>query len=126
MRIPAVAVALVALTFPLAACSGDDEFPRAEFVTQVTKGGVDKAVAECTYDNIKSDKAIMADLVKADGPNDNISARTDEKMSRVVARCLLAVDAERSATTTTEKPKAGKTTTTEKKSSKTTTTTRKN
>ncbi|MFN8052933.1 MAG: hypothetical protein U0Q22_15920 [Acidimicrobiales bacterium] len=114
MRPPAVVSALVVLVVTVCTatgCSGDDVFPRDQFVREVTKGGVDKSVAECTYDNIKSDKAIMADLVKADGPNDNISAKTDEKMSRVIARCLLSVDAD--TTTTTKKP--SRTTTTAKK-----------
>ena len=85
-------------------CGGDDVFPKAEFVEQVTANGVSEPVADCTYDRMKSDTAVMDDIVKADGPNSKISAATDEKLSRIIAQCLLAAqnEGDDSTTETTE------------------------
>jgi hypothetical protein len=109
MRPPVPVALAVSACLVLVGCGGDEIFPRGEFVSQVTARGVTKSVAECTYDKIVKDDAVMEDIRKADGPNDNISSRTDEKMSHVIAECILAADkpstTKKPTTTTTVKKK---------------------
>ena len=111
-RVPnLLAVTALAMASLLAsACSDDDPFPRDEFVEQVTgeRGGVTEEVANCTYDGIDGDAQIMEDLKRADGPNDKITANTDEKLSKIIARCLL--DAEDGASETDENSTSSTTT----------------
>lgn len=118
-----VAASVVALSLGATGCGGDETFPRAEFVKQVQANGVTKPVAECTYDRIESDDAIMQELIRADGPNPKISEEISEKMSKVLARCLLAVEDGASTTDpkTTETTTKPKSTTTTKPSKATTT-----
>jgi len=101
MRLIAMVSFVCAAALLTGGCGGDDIFPKAEFVEQVTANGVTEPVATCTYDRMKADKAVMDDIVKADGPNSKISAKTDEKLSRIIAQCLLAAQNDRNDTTTT-------------------------
>ena len=112
MRTLAAPLLLAALSLVAGACGGEDTFPRDEFVRQVTAGGVTKDVANCTYDGIRKDKKVMADLIKADGPTDEISVTTDQTLSKVIARCLLESD---TTGDSTSKDTEKSTTTTEKR-----------
>lgn len=108
-----VAILTIALSAVLAvpACGGDDIFPRDEFVQQVTAKGVTREVADCTYDGIVDDQRIMDELNRTGGPNSEISAAVDERMSKVIARCLLEAEpAEPSGSS--ESPRRSTTTTT--------------
>lgn len=105
--LPAFRLALVGLAaaLPLASCGGDDLFPRDEFVAQTTANGITKPVAECAYDQIKSNRDIMKELNRTGGPNPDISEKVSDKLSTILARCLLAEEGDPSVTTTTTKKK---------------------
>lgn len=93
-----------AMVLAAPACGGDDVFPRDDFVRQVTANGVTREVAECTYDGIVDDRRIMDELNRTGGPNSEISAAVDERMSKVIARCFLEAEPDESprrSTTTT-------------------------
>lgn len=125
MRKPLVALlTLASLTVTVTACGGDDDvFPRDEYVRLVTEEGVTKPVAECAYDSFKDDKKIMAELIRTDGPNDNVSDAVAADMSNALARCIIAAEDAKNPpkTTTTSKPRS---TTTVKPNATTTTTKR--
>jgi len=112
----AVTLALVTAT----ACGGDDLYPRDEFVEQTTANGVTRSVAECTYDQIKGNKAIMAELNRTGGPNPDISQKVDSQLSKILARCILAENEDPPSSTTTTTGKRSTTTTSEKRSTTTT------
>lgn len=108
--LPLLFAAVLLLGGVATACGGDDAFPRDEFVEQTTASGVKKAVAECAYDEIVDDEAIMKELNRTGGPNPDISEKVSGQLSTILARCLLAAEDDgatasgRSTTTTTRKP----------------------
>ena len=67
------ALAVAAILFTTGCGGDDDSFPEDEFVKQVTANGVTEDVARCTYDGIRDDADIMAELRRTGGPNDQIS-----------------------------------------------------
>ena len=71
------------------ACGGSDVFPRDEFVSKLQQSGVEQPVALCVYRAIEHDKVVMADVVRAGGPNDQITSASADKLKRIVARCIL-------------------------------------
>lgn len=90
-------------TLSVSACGGDDLFPRDEFVEQTMASGITQPVAECAYDRIKTNTAIMKELNRTGGPNPDISEKVSAELSTILARCLLAAEDAESATTTTDK-----------------------
>lgn len=104
---PALSAILITPVLLLSACGGDDDtFPKDEFVDMVTANGVTEEVATCTYDAIVDDADIMEDLKRAGGPTNEISSKSAERLSRVIAACLLGLEVDDvdnlGATTTTE------------------------
>lgn len=77
-----------------AGCGGDDVFPEEEFVTKLVEQGIERPVGECVYSAIEKDRAVMADVVRAGGPDDDITDKTANKMSRILARCLLGANSD--------------------------------
>ena len=71
------------------ACSEDDVFPRDEFVSKLVESGVEAPVGECVYSAIKRDTAVQKDLVRAGGPNEDITNKSANKLKRIVAKCIL-------------------------------------
>ena len=110
----------VTATLALTACGGDDVFPRDEFVQQTVARGIKKPVAECTYDQIRSNTTIMKELNRAGGPNSNISEKVSDQLGTILARCLLAEE-DQGTTTTTPTSKDSSSKTTDKNKSTTTT-----
>lgn len=111
MSRPAAALVVAGLVL-LGGCSGDDVFPRDEFIKQTVANGIKKPVAECAYDHIKGNKAIMAELNRTGGPNTEISEKVSGELSTILARCLLA--AENDGATTSPTTTAKRSTTTKK------------
>ena len=106
-RFRAASLTLGLLSILGTAGCGDEPFVRADFVRQVTKpdGGLDKDVANCVYDLMADDAVLVADIGEHGGWSDDISAKSDTKLQKIVARCLLAADqADESGSTTTTDP----------------------
>lgn len=127
-----------ALTIGLAAagtaCGTEETFPEAEFVKALEAPGISKSVATCVYAQVKGDAKVMQDIVDANGPTDDVSTKTSNKLAGFLADCIgKEAEKESAATSTTttsvadETPAAGdeptSTTTTSESSSKRTTTT---
>ncbi|MEZ5322993.1 MAG: hypothetical protein R2698_13150 [Microthrixaceae bacterium] len=87
----AVALALVtAVAVSLGACGGTPTFDRSEFVKEMVARGVKPSLANCAYDGIARDEKVQADLVEAGGPTKRIPEATSDKLSRVMADCIIA------------------------------------
>lgn len=102
LRLLGCSVAAGVLLLTGSAC-GEDELDRSEFISQVTdkQGGLDRPLANCVYDAMRRDDELLADLRDHGGWSDEISVDSDEKMQRIMARCILAEDEGGSASTTT-------------------------
>jgi hypothetical protein len=127
-----------ALTIGLAAagtaCGTEETFPEAEFVKALEAPGISKSVATCVYAQVKGDAKVMQDIVDANGPTDDVSTKTSNKLAGFLADCIgKEAEKEPAATSTTttsvadETPAAGdeptSTTTTSGSGPKRTTTT---
>jgi len=107
----AVALVLGMSMVGLAAC-GNDTPSRDDFVAQIrriTNPPVDRALAECAYDNLKNNQR----LLRLATTNSTIPAKDDSELSRILARCILTV-----GSTTTAGKKSSRTTSTTKSSKK--------
>lgn len=98
-------VALVALG--LTSCGADDQpatISKQQFIQQISaldNAKVDPGVASCVYDNVKKDKAVMADLAAHGADSDKISQESSDKLGRLLARCIRGAQGGSTTTTTT-------------------------
>ncbi len=95
----------LALVMSVAPACGDDAVPvitKQQFTDQIKdlQPGVDPAVGSCVYDNVKQDRDAMADLSRYGAVSNKISQATDEKLQRLLARCIRGAEAATSTTTT--------------------------
>ena len=97
-----------ALTIGLAAagtaCGTEETFPEAEFVKALEAPGISKSVATCVYAQVKGDAKVMQDIVDANGPTDDVSTKTSNKLAGFLADCIgKEAEKESAATSTTRK-----------------------
>lgn len=95
-----------ALTIGLAAagtaCGTEETFPEAEFVKALEAPGISKSVAACVYAQVKGDAKVMQDIVDANGPTDDVSTKTSNKLAGFLADCIgKEAEKESAATSTT-------------------------
>ena len=95
-----------ALTIGLAAagtaCGTEETFPEAEFVKALEAPGISKSVATCVYAQVKGDAKVMQDIVDANGPTDDVSTKTSNKLAGFLADCIgKEAEKESAATSTT-------------------------
>lgn len=95
-----------ALTIGLAAagtaCGTEETFPEAEFVKALEAPGISKSVATCVYAQVKGDAKVMQDIVDANGPTDDVSTKTSNKLAGFLADCIgKEAEKEPAATSTT-------------------------
>ena len=87
-RVPLVFAA--ALCLAGSGCSDDETISKQAFVDQLKAQTppIDPGIASCVYDNVKSDRDVMADLTKYGAGSDRISQSSDDKLQRLLARCI--------------------------------------
>lgn len=94
-----------ALTIGLAAagtaCGTEETFPEAEFVKALEAPGISKSVATCVYAQVKGDAKVMQDIVDANGPTDDVSTKTSNKLAGFLADCIGKEAEKESAVTST-------------------------
>ena len=64
--------------------------------------GISKSVATCVYAQVKGDAKVMQDIVDANGPTDDVSTKTSNKLAGFLADCIgKEAEKESAATSTT-------------------------